>query len=142
MLEFGRMPLMACLLGHGFCSVGARIPQEWITDFAFMYCQKARIWSGFLDPLGNFYARGARLRWKRERNSSPSAIANNAAQAPSGSLFRCGPPREPEGQPGIAANGGCPQLMSALLPRRALRSDGTFRRIVASTYEGIARLNK
>src|SRR5437588_5756175 len=32
--------------------------------------------------------------------------------------------------------------MSALLPRRALRSDGTFRRIVASTYEGIARLNK
>src|SRR6266478_3032895 len=43
MLEFGRMPLMACLLGHGFCSLGARIPQEWITDFAFMYCQKARI---------------------------------------------------------------------------------------------------
>jgi hypothetical protein len=68
-----------------------------------------------------------------------SAIANNAGQAPSGSLFRCGPPREPEGQPGIAANGGCPQLMSALLPRRALRSDGTFRRIVASTYEGIAK---
>jgi len=37
---------------------------------------------------------------------------------------------------------GAHKLMSALLPRRALRSDGTFRRIVASTYEGIARLNK
>ncbi len=38
------------------------------------------------------------------------ADAAHRAQSSSGYLFRCGPPREPGGQPGIAANDACSHL--------------------------------